>query len=234
MKKSGFFWVGFSDLMTSLFFIMLVLFVVTIASLQIEMKENVQIIEDNKELINKLKEKEEEANIENERLNSLLKLEEQFAPLEKSGDFIYLKECKKFIAKDLAAVEIFEPNETRIKPSYKKTTINVGKKIESFIKDLKRKNPDMSYLLVIEGNMANDSDRSQGKDNSWGYVTSYRRALAVYNLWTENHINFRKYNVEVMLCGSGFNGLCRDSHEPNNKRFSIQIIPKTENTAKNK
>jgi len=231
MKKSGFFWVGYSDLMTSLFFIMLVLFVVTIASLQIEMKENVKIIEKNKKLIAELKKKEKELNIENEELNKLLRLEEQFAPLEKSSNFIYLKDCKKFIAKDLMGVEIFDPNKTTIKPVYKKTTVDVGKNIESFLADLKDQNPDMSYLLVIEGNMANDSDHSQGKDNSWGYVTSYRRALAVYNLWTDKGINFRKYNVEVMLCGSGFNGLCRDSHEPNNKRFSIQIIPKTENTS---
>jgi len=232
MKKSGFFWVGFSDLMTSLFFIMLVLFVVTVASLQFEMKDNLRIIEENKILIEKLKEKEKEANIENKRLKKLVNLEKQFAPLEKSGDFIYLNACKKFIAKDLTAVEIFEPNETKIKPKYKRTTIDVGKKIESFIKTLKAKNPNMSYLLVIEGNMANDSSESQSKDDGWGYVTSYKRALAVYDLWTENHIDFRKYNVEVMLCGSGFNGLCRDSHEPNNKRFSIQIIPKIENSAK--
>jgi hypothetical protein len=30
----------------------------------------------------------------------------------------------------------------------------------------------------------------------------------------------------VMLCGSGFSGLCRDETEENNKRFSVQIIPK--------
>jgi len=29
-----------------------------------------------------------------------------------------------------------------------------------------------------------------------------------------------------MICGSGFNGLGRHRREENNKRFSIQIIPK--------
>ena len=33
-KKDNFFWIGFSDLMTSLFFIMLVLFVLTIGYLR--------------------------------------------------------------------------------------------------------------------------------------------------------------------------------------------------------
>ena len=35
-----------------------------------------------------------------------------------------------------------------------------------------------------------------------------------------------KYNTEVLLCGSGWNGLDRDVIEDYNKRFSIQIIPK--------
>jgi hypothetical protein len=74
--------------------------------------------------------------------------------------------------------------------------------------------------------MANKWDQSISKDNTTGYTTSYRRALAVYNLWIRNGIDFRKYNAEVLLCGSGFNGLCRDEIEENNKRFSIQIIPK--------
>jgi len=92
---------------------------------------------------------------------------------------------------------------------------------------LTTKNPDLSYLLVIEGNMANTFDKRINKDDNYGYLISYQRALSVYNLWLKNNINFRKYNnVEVMLCGSGFNGLCRDEIEENNKRFSIQIIPK--------
>jgi len=262
MKKSDFFWVGFSDLMTNLFFIMLVLFVVTVASLQIKMKDNVdlikglkekqeenekliaklkfsqtdnvRIINENKKLIKDLEKTKNDAIIENKRLNKLLKLEQLFAPLSESSDFIYLPKCKKFIAKDLTAIEIFKPYETKIKPQYKKTTINVGRKIESFLKNLNNRYPDMSYLLVIEGNMANNPVQLQKKDDNWGYRQSYNRALAVYNLWIHNNIVFRNYNVEVLICGSGFNGLCRDPVERNNKRFSIQIIPKIEDTSKDK
>ena len=53
MKKSSFFWVGYADLMTSLFFIMLVLFVVTISFLQFKMKENESIIIKNQQLNDK-------------------------------------------------------------------------------------------------------------------------------------------------------------------------------------
>src|SRR5690606_16298724 len=105
----------------------------------------------------------------------------------------------------------------------KNKAIEAGKQLERFLGTLMDGEKDISYLLVIEGNMANSWDRQYSSDNAYGYRTSYQRALALYELWQQNGINFRKYNVEVMLCGSGFSGLCRDETEENNKRFSIQI-----------
>lgn len=207
-RKDNFFWIGYSDLMTSLFFIMLVLFVISIGY---------------------LKHQQRGLKIENERLKKIISIEKQFAPLEKDANFIFLKDCKKFIVRDLMGFEIFDPTKVIIKPEFLQKTILAGQRIESFLSELKTKNPELSYLLVIEGNMANTWDNTLNKDSYRGYLTSYQRALAVYNLWLENDINFRKYNVEVMICGSGFNGLCRDEKEENNKRFSIQIIPKIEN-----
>jgi len=246
MKKSNFFWVGFADLMTSLFFIMLVLFVVTISFLQFKMKENISILErnkwviqknellikENKRLIDSLQNKEKQLNIEIQRLSKLLKIEEQFKPLEDSPYFVYLDQCKKFVARDLICKQIFQSKETTIKNEFIEATVKVGEVLETFLKNMQKSNPDQSYLLVIEGNMANELDESINIDHLWGYKKSYERALAVYSLWQKNAINFRKYNVEVLICGSGFNGLCRDKEEGNNKRFSIQIIPKTENQSK--
>jgi hypothetical protein len=229
MKKSNFFWVGFADLMTSLFFIMLILFIVTVVVLENKMVDNTKIIEQNEKLISNLIEKEKDLNIENEKLNKLLKIEEQFKPLEENSSFVYLEECKKFVASKLIGKVIFNPKEVSIKKDFIDITLEAGKTLESFLGDLKEVNPTMSYLLVIEGNMANRYDKRIGIDDEWGYNKSYQRALAVYMLWQNNSVDFRKYNVEVMICGSGFNGLCRDRVEENNKRFSIQIIPKTEN-----
>ena len=46
--------------------------------------------------------------------------------------------------------------------------------------------------------------------------------------------NFRKYNTEVILAGSGFNGINRDTRaEDYNKRFVLQIIPKINRPAPN-
>ena len=229
MKKDNFFWVSYSDLMTSLFFVMLVLFVITIGSLKIKMEENINIIKENAALIDSLKKIQDALLIENSKLKKIVQIEKQFKPLEESGEFYYLPKCKKYIVKDLMGIEIFEPNQTTIRNQYIESTLNAGIIIEKFIQKLNEKNPELSYLLVIEGNMANTYDHKIAMDNKWGYNTSFDRALAVYNLWISNDINFRDYNVEVLICGSGFNGLCRDDIEENNKRFSIQIIPKVQN-----
>jgi hypothetical protein len=207
-KKNDYFWVSFSDLMTTLFFVMLVLFVLTVVYLKIEQGKMETTIE---------------------QLEKIVQLEKQFEPLQQDGDFFYLADCKKYVASDLMGEEIFESSETDIKTKYINSTINVGKKLESFLNSLENKNPDFSYLLVLEGNMANTWDKKYSKNSEYGFKTSYERALAVYNLWLENDINFRKSNVEVLISGSGFNGLCREEEEENNKRFSIQIIPKVSN-----
>jgi hypothetical protein len=219
MRKNNFFWVGYSDLMTSMFFIMLVLFVITIGYLQVKISENERLIEE-------LKIREQGLIQETERLQKLLNLEEQFRPLIDDNSFYYLSDCKKFIVKDLMGIEIFNPNKVVIKPEYISRTISAGKKIDAFLGELSEQNKGFSYLLVIEGNMANDFKKPKPVDRPDFYLKSYERALAVYNLWLKNGINFRQYDVEVMICGSGLNGLCRDPIEENNKRFSIQIIPK--------
>lgn len=207
-KKNDFFWVSFSDLMTTMFFVMLVLFVLTVVYLKIEQAKTEATLDQYKKIV---------------------QLEKQFEPLQKDGDFFYLPDCKKYVASDLMGVEIFEPEKTEILPKYVAKTIKVGRKLESFLDNLEKENPDFSYLLVIEGNMANTYDHRIDKNSDYGYKTSYERALAVYDLWLEHGIEFRKANVEVLISGSGFNGLCREEKEENNKRFSIQIIPKVSN-----
>ena len=219
MKKNNIFWISYSDLMTGLFFIMLVLFVLAIGYLKIKNIEN-------ERLIAQLKRTQEGLIKETERLEKLLNLEKQFEPLIKDKSFYYLPDCKKFIVRDLMGIEIFEPDQIEIKKEYIERTEIAGNKIEDFLKELYLQNKELTYLLVIEGDMANDYKDPKPIDRPDFYLKSYQRALAVYNLWLANGINFRKYNVEVMLCGSGLNGLCRDPIEDNNKRFSIQIIPK--------
>jgi hypothetical protein len=205
-KKESFFWTSYSDLMTSLFFIMLVLFVLVVVLLHNKIKGQA---------------------IEIEKLQRITQIDKQFDPLIKSGRFIYLPQTKKFVANELIGHEIFRPLQTDILPEFIKPTIEIGRDLEKLLKELSKKNQGISYQLVIEGNMANTWKKTVDVDNIIGYKTSYERALAVYLLWKENNINFNKYNTEVLICGSGYNGFDRDIiREENNKRFTIQIIPR--------
>jgi hypothetical protein len=204
-KKESYFWTSFSDLMTSLFFVMLVLFVLVIALLHRKIGEQAGTIEE---------------------LERITQIDKQFNPLIESGKFVYYPQSKKFVAKDLIGYEIFAPDSTKILPQFIEPTLKVGEEVKSLLKNLSEENRNFAYQLVIEGNMANTFDKRISKDQILGYKKSYERALAVYLLWNNNGINLRQYNTEILISGSGFNGLDRDDIEENNKRFSIQIIPK--------
>lgn len=222
-KKESFFWTSYSDLMTSLFFVMLVLFVLSLVIVkQSARKSN----EDITRVLDSVK-------VSNEQLTRILKIDEQFRPLQESGLFKYYPDTRKFVAKDLIGQEIFNPNSVEIRSEYIEPTLKVGQQLEATLRELTR-STDFKYLLVIEGNMANYYDRSLrlDVDHTESYVNSYRRALAVYDLWRSHKIDLRKYGVEVLICGSGMNGLDRDPNENNNKRFTIQIIPKVSSPKK--
>ena len=211
------FWLSYSDLMTSLFFIMLVLFVVCICKMKIT----------NFQLNTALK----EANATNEQLQQILQLETQFKELSKSSDLKYIEEKKMFVAKDFIGVEIFNPNKDVIKPEYIATVDRVGNSLQEIVQRLHEKNPNLNFQLVIEGNAAIPweqlKENTYNADNIQMYELSYHRALALYRRWKLKGFDLRNYNTEVIIAGSGFNGINRDMEvEENNKRFVIQIIPK--------
>ena len=206
MKKSNYFWVSYADLMTSLFFIMLVLYVITFVLLQSEMDR----IEAD---ANKLKEIE---NVE----KALQELDEKYFEFDDINKRYKLKIDATFnsgsdkitdIPKDLRE-EIFQAGQA------------LYKKVSSIIND----NPNVDYLLVIEGN-------TQRTNRNWetipnvGYKLSYRRALALFNYWKSRGIDFRKLGTqcEIIIAGSGYFGQSRDKQqEYKNRRFSIQITSK--------
>lgn len=216
-NKSNTFWLSYSDLMTSLFFIMLVLFIVCIVKMK---GVNAELVKERNE-----------ANASKEQLEKILQLDEQFKVLSQSSALTYIEEKKTFVAKDFIGIEIFVPNDDKIKSEYLGRVDKVGRSLQKIVKKLYEQNPQLSFQLVIEGNAAIKFERLKNHtfdpDNEEMYKLSYRRALALYNRWKSNGLNFRNYNTEVLICGSGFNGINRDmKKEDNNKRFVIQIIPK--------
>lgn len=216
-KYKDSFWLSYSDLMTSLFFIMLVLFIVCICKMKVA----------NTQLQTTLK----EANASNEQLQQILQLETQFEELSKSSELKYDEDKKMFVAKDFIGIEIFNPLNDVIKPEYIETVDKVGISLQKIVKRLHEKNPNLNFQLIIEGNASIPwqllKTHSYNADNILMYELSYHRALALYRRWKANGLNFRNYNTEIIIAGSGFNGINRDTKvEENNKRFVIQILPK--------
>lgn len=222
-KQNDSFWTSYSDLMTSLFFVMLVLFIVCL----------VKVNGINQELRNA----NEEANAQIEEYERILQLKEQFEVLTHASSLEYDSEKKMFYAKDFQEKEIFNPftgnnieDASKIKDEYIDIVDTVGNDLIKILEQL-NSNKQFSYQLVIEGNAAIPwqqlQNGSYNPDNTTMYDLSYRRALALYNRWRSNGLNFRQYNTEIIIAGSGFNGNNRDHRvEDYNKRFIIQIIPK--------
>ncbi len=133
MKNNNFFWVSFSDLMTSLFFIMLVLFVVTIGYLQFQKKATEEQLEKIKELQTAV----------------------QQLPAEY---FSYQPQYKRF---KLNRAIGFAPYSSTINSSDSKYLVEVGNSIKSLVDSLnsndKYKGFDIKYQVVIEGMASLDS-----------------------------------------------------------------------------
>ena len=210
------FWTSYSDLMTSLFFVMLVLFIICL----------IKVGKANGELRDALG----TANADKERLEQILQLDSLYEKLSNESTLGYDSEKKMFYAKDFVGKEIFYSNDDKIKEEYIGMVDSVGNDLARILQALH--NDKFHYQLVIEGNAAIKWDKLKANtynpDNTEMYYLSYRRALALYNRWriVGKH-DFRKFNTEIIIAGSGLNGNNRDKKiEENNKRFIIQIVPK--------
>lgn len=217
MKKNNIFWISYSDLMTSLFFIMLVLFVLAIGFL----KTKDDKIKDLKEVTEQEKRKVKEI------YDALKNIDPQ--------NFAYSETYKKHILK----IELIDNNGNKGFPtgSSDMSDLNMetktqlryaGHSLITKMKDLIEKNPDLQYLIIIEGQASRDS--WQGNDE-----LSYRRAISLRNYWFEtNNQNAHEFlrenlpNCEVIIGGSGQYGVPRATPDipPANQRFLVTIIPK--------
>lgn len=222
-KQKDPFWTSYSDLMTSLFFVMLVLFIICLIKVG---KINSNLQDTNTKLI----QTKDSVLAANRDLENILQLQNQFKILSQSTSLEYDSIRKMFYAKDFQEKEIFYPEDDKIKPGFYEIVDTVGHDILQILQKLNQ-NKDFKYQMVIEGNAAirwNDlKTGNYDPDNVQMYHLSYRRALALYLYWKKLGIDFRKYNTEVIIAGSGFNGINRDTLvEEYNKRFVLQIIPK--------
>lgn len=132
-KKESFFWTSYSDLMTSLFFIMLVLFVLTIALLH-----------------NRITATQRELNKINELNTSIQKIDKQY--------FQYDSEFKRHSIKDINVS--FRTSSCDINDLAGIDLIKLksaGDAIRTFMLKAKEEIPEAEYLLIIEGQSSKDN-----------------------------------------------------------------------------
>ena len=134
-KKESYFWTSYSDLMTSLFFIMLTLFVLTVVLLNRRMQATEQELKNIKEIANSTKE------------------------LDKSNFFDYRSEYKKYV---LNVYCHFDEDRYELKDLKSDTTKlkAAGKTIKDFL-DVNNEN---QYLMIIEG-QASRNEKSVTQHN---------------------------------------------------------------------
>ncbi|MDR1884544.1 MAG: hypothetical protein LBR26_17485 [Prevotella sp.] len=200
-KKESFFWTSYSDLMTSLFFMMLVLFVLTVVLLNKKMIEIKRITDATQEQIDKIKE-----------------IEQATKDIDPTY-FEYNEGHKKHILKVNVNFPTGIANINSIDESTQQKLNEAGKVIQNLIEQ-KTKEYGIQYLLVIEGQASKDS---WGEENN--YKLSYERALSLRNFWRDNRLDFGN-NCEVLISGTGTGGAMRERDEKRNQRFLIHIIPK--------
>jgi len=127
-KKESFFWTSYSDLMTSLFFIMLTLFVLVIVLLHKRMEAT------------------------EKQLEEIKKVEASTKELEQSNNFTYKPEYKKYVLD----VRCHFP-ETKYDLNYLETDRSRLKQAGIEIKQFLDRNSNNQYLLIIEGQASRNS-----------------------------------------------------------------------------
>jgi hypothetical protein len=203
-SKRDFFWPSYVDLMTSLFIVMLVLFVLSY-----------KMFQDN----------EDKLKVQLQQLRKIQEIEAALKGLE--GKYFRFDPVNK--RHELKVQTKFDPNSWMIKESDKDSLFQAGLTLKRLIDRI----PDdqgVKYLVIIEGMAARDLTNPDYHilRRDYGYQLSYNRALALLHLWQARNIRFDERRFEILIAGSGFYGTGRytGAREYDNKRFLIQIIPK--------
>lgn len=206
-RKDSLFWTSYSDLMTSLFFVMLVLFVVVIIAMKNVLDKETQTRLATQGQIDKIK-----------------AIDKSVKNIDSTW-FEYNEIYKKHVLKIDVSFPKGKSQITYIPDSIRNNLYEAGLAIEKFLKKAQIEFGDtVNYLLVIEGQASNDG-------YSRNYELSYDRALSLYKYLQENRsVDLKNDNCEVLICGSGTKGTMRaepdDANNESNQRFLIHILPK--------
>lgn len=214
-KKESFFWTSYSDLMTSLFFVMLILFVLVIVLLHKRMEAT------------------------EHQLEEIKKVEASTKELTKSDYFSYRPEYKKYV---LDVKCYFDINTCSINDL--QANRDSLRKAGEAIRDFLNKNSANKYLLIIEGQASRNTERYTEHNYNLSFqraltlMTFWKDVCKIdFGLNCEIQIagsgdgrynfgftdgdstsSFKEHDATLMRE--------RNSRERDNQRFIIHIIPK--------
>ena len=195
-KKESFFWTSYSDLMTSLFFVMLVLFVLTIALLHKRMVAT-------QEQLDKIKQ--------------MQKATEKIDP----NYFAYDQTFKRHTLKNIViSFRTQSADMTDIDEDTQKKLLNAGKSIRNFMLSAQKQLPEANYLLIIEGQSSKDNYKKNFE------LSYERALHLVQFWDNNNISFDNMKNCELLISGSGYSSKFRAAKNKDNQRFVIHVIPK--------
>ncbi|MER2999506.1 hypothetical protein [Pontibacter populi] len=206
-ESRDFFWPSYVDLMTVLFLVMLVLFVLSFKMFQGKDSEN-------RENIAKL-----QVEVQEKR-----KLDEIKAALSRLDDK-YFQYNDTYKRHELLVDVLFEQSSAVIPDRSRVPLRRAGQNLSQVINSIDEK--DVKYLIVIDGRAASfpKGDSRNITQREYALQLSYQRALALLEFWRKEGIKFPKDRIELIAAGSGFEGAGRTG-DIRDRRFVIQILPK--------
>lgn len=201
-RKESFFWTSYSDLMTSLFFIMLVLFIITIGLLH------------------------HKINATEQQLRKITELNESIEQINEDY-FEYNDKFKRHTLKNISVK--FRTNSSDINDiddNDKNRLIEAGHAIQVFMKNAKNEIPEAEYLLIVEGQSSKDN---YIKNYELSYaralaLVKYWSESQIYfdDLPCEVIISGSGQSSKFRISPETIDGVAN----PANQRFVIHIIPK--------
>ena len=197
-KKESFFWTSYSDLMTSLFFIMLVLFILVIVVLHKRME------------------------VTEHQLEEIQKVESSTKDLSRDY-FTYRPEYKKYVLNIAVRYPIGESDINRIETTNKHEVLmqlhQAGKEIEKFLYNHR----ENQYLLIIEGQASLDAytlNYELSYQRALGLLRYWTNQCGIQF--------GRNCEIQISGSGDGRldTHSMRELNERENQRFLIHILPK--------
>ncbi|MEN7546828.1 hypothetical protein AAG747_02835 [Rapidithrix thailandica] len=242
-KSSHIFWASYADLMTALFIITLVLFVLSykmfkdkalaFLAQQEELDSRTALLSDREleledlrahllsekfladSLVDELEAERSRLYVLEQEYRKLMEIEQAISKLDPQY-FEYQAQYKRHILKTQVQ---FATGKAQIQSQYHEMLKSAGMELKALIDSLDVET-NVKYMLVIEGSASKDRYERN-------YELSYERAMQLYELWKKQGIEFNQDIIQVIIAGSGTGGVGRVvGDEKKNQRFIIQIIPK--------